>query len=1150
MPDFPIFDRFSGKSYKMPWDGPDKPDPASIKNYIFDQEHRSVFQKTKDWMGEKIGDTFGSTGGTFGTAPSKGPWYNPEGRPEGGLQFGDVLRKMSPVEKPRADERPVSVSDTAASNLASKLPSYLQKPAGMLGSLAGQGVEMAADPMMWMGTKSGSRVLSGRAAPGIPDIAAPPTPTARPPATPTRGLRLGTGELPILDAQFQTLPDIQLPPSPVRAELPAAPPIRYGGRRGVGSSLEDVADTGLNAASPEEASFNALIPERYKPTPSNLGTTEAFPYLKDTSQEGFYGTGALENIPEAGTPPGPKRRVAQPKMPEAKGAENVADRPFAKSSDSDIEFLVDTGDSEAIAEAKQRPSLRQRLFGETGAIGPGELPPNPKLLDNELFQKYKNVPAEERDRALKTLGFGSWKELLNSAEEFKSRPTSDLAPLPAGTQSRLRELGHSEDAIRSMSIDEANSILKGGEGPAVSSLRQQELLKKFGGKAEEINQPGLGKMTNTVDKSTVSEPGALGRMQDMSDEEFLKSVKKPISRLNKLMGDETGAVNISGEGPSPLRKSFREVYDDMATSGLTVIRNLGGRDLEELLLRNRLDGEQLAGRLNSKLKDITKGLTQEELDNYINVRDVGARPLNQNVKDAFEQFKSFDSSFTQMAKKSGMGLKRGSKIVPFEGLGKEGEHFAHIYGPEFFKDKEGALNSIMKEGYTLEQAERILKKASEHGERLIDPQHGRTVNAPGYRKDINVDYQHINDMSKRIKEAIDFGPLDTADANSPISRMVAATDDPARVGKIVKRYLGREEPMNPAWARVNSSIVNFQTATKLSKFLINNIASLGMDPVMAGFKNTGKALAETIFDYPGARSKAEVTGALQPIYKELVQEAGGPKGITKWFGVAKGEEFNRTVSAIAGKHTANDLFEKLKANPENPRLRKRVQDLILQNPDDLLKQGKLSDWQVNRAGARMSEITQGRASNIDLPKLWSDTPAARLVMLYKRYAFQQSKNIKRAFDVIGPAKTAAILAGTSAVLGEGLGDVNAVLKGTGRTIGGAGNLEDEISKAIAARGEGYKRIINNLAQAWALGYIGDLFDSSGRSKEGTAANLAGPVVGDIGETAYNIGNLNAKGLAAQGARMIPLFGTGIASAISESSGGSHRKGPPQRKRRR
>jgi hypothetical protein len=653
-----------------------------------------------------------------------------------------------------------------------------------------------------------------------------------------------------------------------------------------------------------------------------------------------------------------------------------------------------------------------------------------------------------------------------------------------------------------------------------------------------------------------------------------------LNKLDELRGDERGSLDLTGLRAgldrviSPkMRESLRKVYDDLATSGLTVIRNQHGESLEKLLIRNRLDGEQLAGNINARLKEIVSRLSPEELRNYVQVRDGKERPMSAEVMTAVKEWKKVDDFVTQAAKASGMGMKRGKRIVPFQEMAA---YWAHIYPSEFFeaKNKPSAINQIMNEGYSYQEAERILDRASKYNERLIDPQHGRVVNAPGYRTDLDVDYQHYNDMARRIQQAFDFGPRDTADPNSPISQLVAMTDNPARVAEILEQYLGRGKASDPNWARVNANLSKFQTFTKLSRFIINNTANLGMLPLRASLGGTAEGIGKVFANYPEARAEAERTGALQSIYNEVVKEVGGPSGLSRWFGIQKSEELLRTISAIAGKRTAQDLFQRLAKNPADMRTRQRLENLILESPDKLLRQGGLTDKQTNRAGNRMSEITQGRASNIDLPKMWSNDPKMVALMMFKRYAFQQSKNIWAAMKQEHPLKVAIVLVGLMEIMGELTGDANAVLRGTGRTIGKniAGedsDLGEEIGGAIAERGQiptaqdvadwianptkqgaadNLERFVNNLSQSWALGYLGDIASSMRQDKKGLAANLAGPVVGDIGETGYNIGTLNGRGLAQQAARMVPLFGSGLADSMKATNEGRQRRRARRRSR--
>jgi len=657
----------------------------------------------------------------------------------------------------------------------------------------------------------------------------------------------------------------------------------------------------------------------------------------------------------------------------------------------------------------------------------------------------------------------------------------------------------------------------------------------------------------------------------------LLSSDKAEGFFRKFLRDEEGVPGpLADERASDLKR----MYDDFATSGLTTIKNLGGEDLAILLQKSRLDEEQFAGTINARLKQITSGLSPDELRNYIQARDVDAPPMNQKVADALEKYHDVDDMVMDLVDKLGLGMRVGKKMVPFERMAN---HFAHIYPPEFFKNKQSALKTIMEEGvtdskgnwrpYTMKEAQTILNKATEYNERLIDPQHGRIVNAPGYRTDINVDYQHYDDMAKRIIQARNFGKMDTASPDSPISLMIEQTDDPIRVEKIIDKYLGRIEPMEPAWARGNEFLIDLQTKTKLSKFILNNLAQLHMIPARAGLANTGKALAETVFSPTVSMTKAEITGALQPVLQELVKDIGGPHGAAKYFGIAGAERFIRTVAAIAGKHKATELFQQIKKNPTNKRLRLQVEDLFLEKADDVIRMKSLPRTLQNRVGARMAEVTQGRASSIDLPPKWTDVPEARLYLLFKRYAFQQSRNLKRAMETVGPVKASAYILGSSLMLGEAIGDANAVLKGTGVAIGsGEFDFKDAIEKAVKERGQSYERILNNIAQAWTLGYIGDLYEAAGYGKSGLASSAVGPVLGDIFDVAPNllkvghgaiktgsgaVGMLprnkqregmrdmasGGRGLAAFGARAVPFIGTGLAAAIraqGQSGGGRSR----------
>jgi len=183
----------------------------------------------------------------------------------------------------------------------------------------------------------------------------------------------------------------------------------------------------------------------------------------------------------------------------------------------------------------------------------------------------------------------------------------------------------------------------------------------------------------------------------------------------------------------------------------------------------------------------------------------------------------------------------------------------------------------------------------------------------------------------------------------------------------------------------------------------------------------------------------------------------------------------------------------------------------------------------------MSQITQGRAQSIDLPKIWSEHPIAEIPLIFKKYAFTQTRIIRDAV-MENPGRNIPLALALYATMGEAIGDVKAGVKGT---VSGQG-----AGQAIADRGEGLERVFANLGQAWALGILSDLI-GSGSKASGLAEFIGGPVVSDIGKAgygAYQAAQGKPKPLLKQGAQAIPFVGSGIAAQIG---GGSSKAGLPR-----
>jgi len=583
---------------------------------------------------------------------------------------------------------------------------------------------------------------------------------------------------------------------------------------------------------------------------------------------------------------------------------------------------------------------------------------------------------------------------------------------------------------------------------------------------------------------------------------------------------------------------------EVGKGDISVIEDSGksGPVLAQLIRKTRLAGDYLGGEWGKRAKEATAGLTPEQVKIYVESRDKGIVPNDPAVQKALDARAVIDKEVVQAAKDSGAGLRTAEgKIIPFR---ERTNHWPHIYDRKnLVKNKDAFIAQLEKEGWTVEDARQAVENSAQFGERLISATHERQGNAPGYRLDLDVDYMHLNDMGKRIAEAREFGALDIADNQSPISKLINQTADPKRINEIVSKHLGRDVATtgNPSWAAVNQATRKVVSAAHLSHFAISNFSQLATVPLRGNLKAYGGALKKVIMDYKKTVGEAEATGALQTINQDLLREVGGEGALSKLFLMKKSETLNRTVASITGKATANDLFTQLKKDPTNKRARARLENLVLEPIDKVLKQGSLTPEQQGIAGGRMAEITQGRAQSIDLPKMWSHHPIAEIPLIFKKYAFTQTRIIRDAV-MENPGRNIPLALALYTAMGEGIGDVKAGIKGT---VSGVGP-----GQAIADRGEGLERVFANLGQAWALGILTDLVSSGGKAS-GLAEFIGGPVISDIGKAGYGAykaatdkpgGTGRFDPLLKQGAQAIPFVGSGIAAQIG---GGSSRAGLPR-----
>lgn len=370
----------TGKTYEMPWDGEGDPSTLDKKQYAWEQDNKGVGQKAWEWANQPLTDlpSRAAKAGAdkLDTPTSEEPWRIPftggatwkglgagllEGAGDvgtsltsplslallasgGGAEaaaakgFGGTARALSTVEK--------GANATLGLHGAYKAGKGIQE--GKLGDVGAGALEMA-------GAGLGIKSAYGRNLTAPTEATATTARTSRVRPTKPQPRMLEEGN-PIIAGPSSIDPN-----TPIDAEyrvegggLPGQQEVKglpgsqgfFAGRRGVSTNIEDVTDKGINARTPAEAAFNASVPERFKPTPSNTGATSPYEFVPQSG---------LEDFAHEATPP----PQAPPKLP------NVEDvpGPYAKASDDNVSFLAEQGDPAARQEALKRPSLRERFSG-------------------------------------------------------------------------------------------------------------------------------------------------------------------------------------------------------------------------------------------------------------------------------------------------------------------------------------------------------------------------------------------------------------------------------------------------------------------------------------------------------------------------------------------------------------------------------------------------------------------------------------------------------------------------------------------------------------------------------------------------------------------------------------------------------------------
>ena len=606
--------------------------------------------------------------------------------------------------------------------------------------------------------------------------------------------------------------------------------------------------------------------------------------------------------------------------------------------------------------------------------------------------------------------------------------------------------------------------------------------------------------------------------------------------------------------------SLEKVGAYLGKSQAQVVKDQGptGRALDFELKRTRADAFAAAGRAKQELSEAIKGLTKEELGeakvvvkkgqpaykesvrqgNFIDVVDSNATPMNEAVARAVQVYRRIDNQLKRDSKVAEIGLRAADgTIVPFT---PREFYFPHYVSPEIVKAitkhpkaRASFLQSLVAQGMSTQQATAAIKRIK-GGERLISAQHAREMTVPFWDRKIDRVYDHFDEMYRRVEESKTFGPKDLGDPASPLSqalnRIAVEGGNADMIRGIMQQRLGKQsksiiaEQIQPAQRQITRAVASTLSALHLPFFTVTNMKAFSSNISFGTLPNFTRSLMKYITDHKKSVKIAEESGSLGVVRTRdtpILSEAG--LGVSRFYRIPQSERFQRTVSAVQGQAMARKYFHKLQRNPKDAVARTNLEDLTLTSVDDSLKRGQLSKQELDRAGFRMSELTQGIAEPFDLPSAVSQSPLAEHAFMYRRFAFRTLANyiyvLKRDKRWKGTRAPGMALFATQLVA-EIISDASAFISGGLEEVKSRGMLKHEGGPEFTPEWLG-KRAFNNLVSSFALGVLEPFVRGALRGKEGIMEAFAPATIGTAAQ-GYKAATQLAKGKVRPTLRMSPI----------------------------
>lgn len=521
-----------------------------------------------------------------------------------------------------------------------------------------------------------------------------------------------------------------------------------------------------------------------------------------------------------------------------------------------------------------------------------------------------------------------------------------------------------------------------------------------------------------------------------------------------------------------------------------------------------------------------KRLTKAEADNFRQVAEEGALPMNPTVSAAHERF---------------LGLMGSEGVIPQEALTRNlvvmrrdeqarlfrprQWFFPHEWAPDYVRDilrpdspaRRRAINHLIETGQAsaVEDATLLLDdyfgaKYTTVGGRLfiLEPdrfvgglERAREINLPGYIQDpaqaVGIRGWRV---ARRFAELDHFGRLDAtigapgghvdphtrqrAPAHGLIGDIQTQAGYPTarKAYELFQQVLGHQ-PEEAGFRDLANRVTQWEAMTKLPLAVIANASSPVLTLLRTDLLSTGAGLRAALTR--GGREAAEELGVIADMsMRELYRDIAG-QAPSKWvervltpFNVV--EKFNRITAANAGLRWAQKLEAHL--NRPSPWLRREL-DRLNFTPDEITARLTARQFEAGDAGRIAWAIVDQTQFLTRMARRseFFNTPLGQVMGQFKTFAINAGRLIRLSVweevkhgNLLPAAKMVALFP----VAGEVVNDLRALARGSERPT------------------DYTTRVLENFFAVGGLGLATDFVQSTARGTRGIFSFFAGPAFSD------------------------------------------------------